>query len=312
MKTSISVIICTYNRAESLKTVLESLLKQKRDQDFEFEIIVIDNRSTDSTKTVIESFSNTFKGQLKYLFQSQKGKSLSLNMAIREAKGDILVFTDDDVIIDEQWISHIYECFKKYDCDAVGGRVLPIYPDKTPLWVKNNAVKLSGSVVIYDYGDQTFQLDQQHYPFIGANFAFKNKIFTDCGLFNPNLGPGTTNGGEDTDFIKRIITKGKSLYYCGEALVWHPLDLKRLKLNHVASWNIALGRYAAYEEIKHQKNQFISYWGIPRWLLRGIMIDTLRLCAAIFNQVAWYDAWRSFFRKLGMIQKYREIKKVTR
>jgi glycosyltransferase involved in cell wall biosynthesis len=174
-----------------LKMTLESILKLEFDVPAELEIIIIDNNSNDQTKEVVFSFSERFQGRLKYFFQPIPGKSLSLNMGIQNAKGDILAFTDDDVELHPAWLNEMHKCFNEHACDGIGGRVLPSYSEHTPQWVKDNAIRLSGSVVIYDYGEKTMRLTDKMYSFIGANFAFKKDVFLKHGFFRTDLGPGT-------------------------------------------------------------------------------------------------------------------------
>ena len=209
------------------------------------EIIVADNNSGDDTKRVVEKYVSQFPERIKYLFEPRQGKSYALNRGIQEAKGDILAFTDDDVLVDPYWLAHLVECFEKYGCDGVGGRVVPVYPDQTPQWIRDNSVKLAGIVVVADYGEETKPYGKPMDPFIGSNYAFKRKVFNDCGLFRVDLGPGARAMGEDTELIERLSAKGYSLYYCGAAVVRHPVDLGRLRLDYIAKWHMALGRFAA-------------------------------------------------------------------
>lgn len=309
MNNILSVIICTYNRAHFLKDTLASLLEQKADGNFIHEVIVVDNNSSDATRAVVESFFprfNVASPRLKYLFQSAQGKSGAVNKAIEAAKGDIIVFTDDDVTFDQRWLSTIVKCFEQHSCDGVGGRVLPVYAPGTPEWIKAGAVKLSGTVVIYDYGTKTCAYDKSMYPFIGANFAFRRKVFTDCGMFRTDLGPGQGTVGEDHEFIVRLVKKSKVLYYCGDALVWHPVDLQRLTFKHVAQWNIALGRFAARMEYESAEQPLVYLCGVPRYLWRGVIQDFLWLAVSVLSRPAFLDATRSFYRKVGMIKEYRQ------
>ena len=146
------------------------------------------------------------------------------------------------------------------------------------------------------------------YPFIGSNYAFKHEIFADDGLFRNDLGPGTPTMGEDTEFIERLMTKGKTLYYCGKALVWHPFDSQRMNLRHIAQWHIALGKFDTQRERKSGK-KFFYYFGVPRYLFKGMAKDFLFLIANIVNKKSFYNSWRRFFRKVGMITEYRFLQR---
>ncbi len=301
--TKISVIISTYNRAQLITGAIDGVLKQTyRD----FEIIVVDDGSTDGTKEILKSYQD----KIRYYYQKYRGVSAARNRGIQEAMGEYIVFTDDDVIVDPHWLGSLELCFRENRCDAVGGRVLPIYPDDTPLWVKNNPTKISGGVVIYDYGEETIIHDPSRYRFIGANFAFRKQIFDECGCFREDLKYGGRIAlGEDIEFIERIMKKNKILYYCGKAVIYHPVDIKRLTLRHVARWSMALGCFSAHLEQEEKDKHFIYWFGVPRYLLRGIMVDFLRLCTSVFHHPALYDACRIFFYKVGMIREYRQMMK---
>ena len=305
MKNHVSVVIATFSRCDDLKKTLDSLFMQETDGSFSFDVVVVDNNSTDLTKGIVEKFKARYNDQLNYFFESTQGKSCALNKGITEAKGDIIAFTDDDVMIDPKWLSALVRCFEQYPCDGIGGRVLPIYPENTPRWIKDNPTKIAGAVVIYDYGDEICIYNPLRYPFLGANFAFRKEVFEECGMFRTDLVFSFRIAlGEDTEFIERLLSKGKTLYYCGKALVYHPVNLKRINLRHIARWHMALGKFDAQREMKKGKT-FIFYFGVPRYIIKGIFLDFLQLVTHCLNRPAFWNAWRSFFRKWGMIEEYR-------
>ncbi len=309
MNNLLSIVICTYNRAQLLKETIKSILLLEKDARFSYELIIIDNNSTDHTKDTVDSFQNKFNGSLHYIKENRQGKSYALNTAIKASQGDILIFTDDDVLLDPLWLKATYDCFLTHRCDGMGGRVLPIYTSETPQWIKSRATQLSGSIVIYDQGEDLKLYKKNMNPFIGANFAFRKEMFNEFGDFKVDIGPGTRIiVGEDTEFVERLIDNNKKLIYNPQALVHHPIDIKRLNLRHIAKWNMALGRFDALREIK-SKESFVYYLGVPRYLFKGVLFDSLRILAHCFEYPKLLNAWRSFFRKIGMIQEYREILK---
>ena len=301
----ISVIISTYNRAESLGPALKSFWKQEGIGNFE--VLVVDNNSTDQTKEVVEAAKAESGGKLKYAFQPVQGKSHALNMAVGLAKGDILVFTDDDVIADSRWLANMTSAFEKYSCDGVGGRVLPQYPGNTPQWIKDNPRKIAGVVVISDFGEETKPFEESMERLIGANYAFKKKILVDNGGFRTDLGPGQGTTGEDTELVWRLLKKGKKIFYCGQALVWHPVDLERLKWKPLANWHIQQGRFSARQEYEDSSKHFVYLNGVPRYLFAGVVRDIFGLVTHPFDRLGFLDSYRALFRKIGMIKEYRAI-----
>lgn len=305
--TKLSIIVATYNRHESLRQMLGPLLKVETKDDFSYEIVVVDNNSTDDTRRTVESFQPQSGVQLRYEREEQQGKPFALNRGIQAAKGDILVFTDDDVTVPHDWLWQLYQCFHETGCDGVGGRVLPVFTPDTPQWIRDNPVKLAGGVVIYDYGEGTSPHVSGRFHFIGANFAFKREVFDDCGMFRTDLiFDGRIALGEDTEFIERLIAKNKKLMYCGKALIWHPFDPSRLEFRHMARWHVAVGRFDALREITKGEN-FVYFSGIPRYLIKGIIVDALAFIVNCANRLSFMNVWRSFFRKVGMIKQYRDF-----
>ena len=100
----ISVILCTYNRCQSLAKTLESIAVSVLPESVEWEVVVVDNNSKDQTREVIEDFCRRNAGRFRYIHESQQGLSHARNAGIREARGEILAFTDDDIIVDNKWL----------------------------------------------------------------------------------------------------------------------------------------------------------------------------------------------------------------
>ena len=242
--------------------------------------------------------------KIRYVFEPKQGISNARNAGIHAALGEIIAFTDDDVIIDPHWMNSFVECFKEYRCDAIGGRVLPIFPAGTPLWVKNNPVKISGGVVICDCGEETAIYDPLRFYFIGANFAFRKEIFNECGYFRDDWQYKGICIGDDTEFIERVMKKNKILYYCANAIVHHPVDISRITLRHAARWHIAAGHFDAWREQKNNDVHYVYWLGVPRYLWKRFVVDSLRLCFSVFSRPTLYNSCKGFFRTVGMIQGY--------
>jgi glycosyltransferase involved in cell wall biosynthesis len=299
---NVSVLIATYNRAEYLKKILPIILAQEIENAFTFDIIVIDNNSTDNTREVAEQFG------VKYLFEPKQGKSFALNMGIKEAKTDLLVFTDDDTVPDSKWLLNLYRCFQSSQCDAIGGRILSKYPLNTPQWIKDSADLLVGPIVNHDYGSEIKIYEQSlMFPFYGSNMAVKRSVLEKMGDFRTDLGVGTRALGEDTEFFKRLIANQCKVLYCGEALVWHPAEYNRMNLRYIAKWHMALGRYYVITKSPGiiQKNS-VCYFGVPRYLLKDLIILTLSLIPTILNRRNFLKVWIKLFIKVGIAS---EIKK---
>src|SRR5271155_1594923 len=119
----ISVVVCTYNRRESLRTALGSLAQLRAPADSPWELIVVDNNSSDGTPEVVKSFGAGSSFCVQYVFETNQGQSHARNAGINAARGDIVAFTDDDVTVDSGWLCELQKVFDEFDCMGVGGRV---------------------------------------------------------------------------------------------------------------------------------------------------------------------------------------------
>lgn len=303
----ISVIICTRNRCESLKETLESLLRQEHTASCVYEVIVVDNHSTDRTKDVVEGFAPRFNGRLRYVLEPSPGLSFARNKGIREAGGTIVAFTDDDCIVDPQWIHAIHTCARETEFDALGGKILAVFPPETPRWIKANVDLLCGPIVFHDYGDGTKLYQKPMLEMVGANMAFRRTIFDLCGLFRTDLGAGQGTMGEDTEFFKRIAQKTKKNYYCGNAVIRHPVDLRRLRLKSIARWNMALAKYRFINDENGRVDENLaSCFRVSRYLIREAAEAALSLPFKIFNRREFLKAWIKLSLKLGTISEIRK------
>lgn len=307
MKRLLSVIVCTYNRPQLISGLLRSLFQQETDGSFNYEVLVVDNDPQGRAKGVILKSVPEFQDRLRYLHEPNRGKSNALNAGILAAKGDIVAFTDDDVIVDTKWLMSINQCFDQYDCDCIGGRVLPQYPENTPEWIKVNQDLLCGPIVYHDYGEEIKLYQKPMIEFFGANMAFKRSVIQDKNLFRTDLGVGTGKLGEDTELFNRFLQNKKKIYYCGKALVWHPVELERTTLAYIARWNIALGRYRAIiSENKTVTDDLVCYFGVPRYLVREMLRNAFGLAANILDKKEFLKHWISLFLDWGRAIEFKK------
>ena len=147
-----SVVIATYNRANDLRETLDSLSGLRPDGDWE--VIVVDNNSTDDTRQVVQVTRDIFPAPLRYLVEPEQGRSPALNAGIRLAHGDIIVTTDDDVRVDADWLDRAGAGLESHGCDYIGGRVLPIWGGPRPAWLANHGGQQWAVIALLDYGPE--------------------------------------------------------------------------------------------------------------------------------------------------------------
>jgi len=217
----ISVVVCTYNNHVSLVNTLESLHKQNLTQD-QYEVLVVDNNSSDDTKAVVNSFPHA-----KYVFEEKQGLAHARNTGITAASGRITAFIDDDAEADENWLSKLLEAFDKNEnAWAVGGKVLPVWDAEKPDWLTETYYR---SLSLLDWGEDTYPLTWPE-RIIGTNCAFRKAVFEEIGLFQTDLGRvgSVLLGNEDTEIQERIHAAGKQILYVPDAIVHHHVPAERM------------------------------------------------------------------------------------
>jgi glycosyltransferase involved in cell wall biosynthesis len=263
----ISVILCTYNRCESLSKALDSVLDSQLPESYEWELLVVDNNSSDKTQAVVENYSSRFPNRIRYIFEAQQGKSSALNRGILESKGEILVFMDDDVQVDPHWLCKISTPLQAGPWAGVGGRIIPPRDFSPPSWLPlEGPYSLGGILAFFDLGDSPHKLTE---PPFGTNMAFRKETFERYGAFRLDLGPcpGTEIRGEDTEFGRRVLKAGEHLWYEPAAIVYHAVPQNRLEKRYFLRFLYDHGRALVREKGADA----------PVWIFRQRHITFLRL-----------------------------------
>jgi glycosyltransferase involved in cell wall biosynthesis len=247
----ITAILCTYNRCLSLARALNSLAISILPETVEWEVLVVDNNSSDQTEVVVKDFSHRFPGRFRYLLERQQGKSHALNSGICEARGDILAFVDDDVTVEPEWLQNLTGTLLDSQLAGCGGRILPQRGFVPPNWLAlDGPYNLVGALCAYfDLGDVSRELTD---PPFGANMAFRKEMFARYGDFRTDLGPFPDNkiGFEDTEFGRRLMAAGERLRYVPTAVVYHEVPDYRVRKEFLLKWWFDFGRGSVRETQK--------------------------------------------------------------
>ncbi|WP_261807788.1 glycosyltransferase [Paenibacillus sp. N3.4] len=225
-KPRISIVICTYNRAELLRTTLDSIPALKA---IEYaEVLIVDNNSTDLTRRVSQSFIGSQPSPIsaRYLFEQTQGLSAARNRGITEAQGDIIAFLDDDAIPCSEWITTILTTLdSRQDVDAIGGKIHPRFQSSRPDWLIT-AFELPYTIV--DMGDLVKEYPGNRHPF-GANMAIR-KSFLENHLFPTNLGRigDLLLSGEESWLFQQMKKQQKTILYHPAMAVVHFIPDSRL------------------------------------------------------------------------------------
>ncbi len=306
----ISVILCTYNRCETLPTALKCLEEQLLPEGVDWEVLVVDNNSKDRTKEVADSFVDRSPGIFKYLFEGRQGKCHALNTAVGVAQGEILAFTDDDVTIDKEWVWHLKRAFDQYGCSGAGGKIVPVFLAKVPTWLDaDKPYPFLNALVGLDYGPDSFIWTKRR-TFYGANMAFKKEVFARQGLFRLDLGPTKENllgKGEDSEFCDRAFAGGEILMYVSDAVVYHPAEKNRMTKEYFQRWYFNHGRFVA-KTSGDVPEDAVRYWGIPRYKIRELF---RQLGGSVFSFGTKHrmKVRLQYHQTLGEIWEYYNIRK---
>jgi len=288
----ITVILCTYNRCDNLARALESVASSIVPEDLDWEVLVVDNNSTDQTRQIAEDFCRRYPGRFRYLFEAQQGKSNALNAGIRASRADVLAFMDDDVIVDPTWLVNLTKPLLNGDWAGAGGRILSQEIIEAPPWLAiDGPYSLGGMLALFDLGDTPGKLDQ---PPFGTNMAFKKAIFDKYGNFRTDMGPcpGSEIRNEDTEFGRRIMATGERLWYEPNAVVYHAVPKNRLTKDYLLRFWFDHGRAEVRESVRRS-----DIWIIPRWILTIPKIALTVLAVRTFHWLFALDPKRRFFYK---------------
>jgi len=299
----LTVIMCTYNRCQSLGRALESAASLALPESVEWEILVVDNNSSDQTRTVAESFCNRFPGRFRYLSEPRQGKSYALNSGIREAAGDILAFMDDDVTVDPDWLQRLTAGLQDGEWVGAGGRIVPVWNSSPPRWLSLESKYAAGPLVAFHPKPNAGELHQAP---IGTNMAFRKEMFERYGTFRTDLGPrpGTELRNEDTEFGERLLASGERFHYEPSAIVYHPVPDNRINKKYFQAWWFHKGE-ANVRQFGVQPGTKYYLAGVPVYLLRRFAKWTVKWMLCV-------DPAERFSNKLSAWENAGEIRECFR
>jgi glycosyltransferase involved in cell wall biosynthesis len=270
----VSVVLSTFNRAH----LLESAIKRLQDQapsTPSYEIIVVDNNSSDRTQAVVQDVAAHSARPLRYVFEPRQGLSHARNAGIAAASAPIVAFTDDDVLVAKEWVLVIKERFDAFpDVECLGGRTVPVWPVPPPPWL--TSLHWVGPLALQDYGNSPFVIDARRpLCLAGNNFAFRRILFDRIGLFSPAF-----PRAQDTQFVVRMLRAGGRAMYVPDMLVHAPVDTERLTKTYHRRWHRNIGRCNArmgFEELSDPvlglracPPDVTRVWGVPLFAMRQL------------------------------------------
>lgn len=272
-----SIIVCTYNRAESLRDTLSALKAQETVSGREWEVVVVDNNSKDSTQQVVAQFQREWS-RLRYEFQGEQGLSHARNRGIACARGETLLFTDDDVLPAPDWLEVTLAGLDEHGADACGGYIAPIWEVPPPNWLTE---RFYGFLAVRtDRSDSYMITDPSQAPF-GANMAFRRSVFDRVGNFDIRRGRhgNILAGGEDIELFERILSAGLRAVFLGHSRVRHKVEAYRCTKRYLRRWRFQSSRNLAITKglVGDRRIFNIPLYLFPQTLRAAILVVTAHL-----------------------------------
>ncbi len=235
----VSVLVGTYNRSRLLASTLDGLAAMQVRAGLTWEVIIVDNNSTDGTRAVVEARGRNFPVRLRYLFEPRQGKSHALNSGIAASSATIIVFTDDDVRVDAQWLeAGVRPLLERTDIDYTGGPALPMWEVPPPRWLQGASGVIRGPIATLDYGPEAFILEDKRRIAMGVNMAVRRTVFQRVGGFNPDLdrqGASLLGQGQ-AEFFFRTRMAGIRGLYVPAMVVEHHVPASRMHRGYHRRW----------------------------------------------------------------------------
>lgn len=281
----VSILICTFNRAGLLAETLGTIAVMQVDRRLRWEVIIVDNNSTDNTRAVTELLAAGFPAPVRWLFECRQGKSHALNTGIAASAANVIVFTDDDVQVAPDWLeAGVRPLLERQDIDYTGGPVHPLWEATPPAWINGKPGILWGPIALVDYGTEPFIFeDRQRIP-MGVNMAVRRALINRVGGFHPDLERSGTSlmGQGQAEFFFRTRAAGvRGLYVPGMKLKHH-VPTSRMTREYYRRWwywkGIARARMQAIHPISELGVDLRTaprIAGIPRFMWGSVARDVV-------------------------------------
>ncbi|MBV8053727.1 MAG: glycosyltransferase family 2 protein [Deltaproteobacteria bacterium] len=243
MSTQITIAVPTHNRSKLLRTALASIAALHLPAGMEAECVVVDNRSTDDTHSVVAEFANHCALPTRYVYEGGAGSSHARNRAIEEARGDFILFIDDDAVAEPDWAAEMLAEIECRQLDVACGMVLPRWSIAPPRWL---GPSLYVRLAVHDPARMAVASRAERemiHNYFSANAGFRRRTFARFGNFRQDLGVigGNPMSGEDTELFARIIAGGGAMGFAPRARVHHIIPPERMRRQYLRRKSYAFG-----------------------------------------------------------------------
>lgn len=290
---SISIILCTCNRPAGLAESLAALAKLRIKPEWKAELLVVDNAPAETTASVVRGW-KVENFEILYLQEPKKGKSNALNTGLARARGEIILFTDDDVIVPEDWVEQMVGAFERRQCDAVVGHIV-LAAEMQRAWL----TPLQKWWLAAPEGQP-----EESAELIGANMGFRKSVLKKVPGYDPELGPGSLGRGEESLFSAQLVEQGFKIAFARDAVVVHNPGVARLQRGEWLALSRKLGQQEAYLDY-HWRHTDVLFPRLKRFWY-GVKLSVRRVLQpppplANENCPAWES---SYVRNLAMSDQF--------
>ncbi|MQA31889.1 MAG: glycosyltransferase [Luteitalea sp.] len=300
----IAVLIATYNRAALLGETLDCLAAS-RPPGFAWEVVVVDNNSTDGTRAVVESRQASYPVALRYVRETRQGRSAALNTAMAATTAPLLVFSDDDVRVDAGWLETAAAALSQ-GWNYVGGPVRPIWEARPPRWLDLTRSDTWGTIAILDYGAEPFVFEDRRRVPLGCNLGVRRSVIERVGDFRVDLGRSNGKlllGQEVPEWLARVRAAGLRGLYIPGMVVHHHIPARRLTKEYHRKWWIGKGySRATLDLIQPVTDQNIDLRRVPHVgaLPRFMFTDAVRDVVAYIRALLTGNTEERFRRAMRL------------
>ena len=301
-----SVVIATYNRADELQRTLESVADLRVADSWE--VIIVDNNSSDNTREVVEKAAESFPVPLQYIHETEQGRSAALNTGIKASRGQIIATTDDDVRIEKDWLANAEQALLRLNCDYLGGKALPLWSGERPSWIPEGRCIHWAVIALLDYGPEPIPLGD--YVPLGVNMVFRREAFERSGLWDNTIGrkAGTLLGQEVREWVQRARAANIKGFYSPDLVIHHVIPADRLTKKYFRSWFYwhGISRAILYQtrglDMESPESRDLDFSqvphiaGVPRYMYRTYLQSFFSMLTAYLRR----DSTAAFEHELGL------------
>ena len=302
----VTVAICTWNRAKLLDQTLSEMHRLRVPEGTEWELLIVNNNCTDTTDTVIARHASNLP--IRRLFEANLGHSSARNCAVSQATGNLLLWTDDDVIVNRDWMIEYVRAARQWpDATFFSGPIEPWFAIEPPKWIMRNIElkALQGCFALQSIGHEIRRLAADEFP-VGANMAFRTSVLRQ-NPFDPCLGRVGKSlvGCDETSLAMRLKNMGHCGIWVGTARVKHYIPAERLTLQYVWRWHRGNGQSTVRME---GVPKCALLWRAPRWAWKlywkSLFEAVIRFPA---KDSSWLAAYTSAAYYKGFLEEAREM-----